>query len=106
MFREIQPRTQLHYPLYWHYDILQALTILSRAGKLDDARTREAKDLILTKKGPDGLWSPEGYYWAIAKETDETDKSNIEVVGWGRRTPNKMITLNALRVLKAAGRSD
>ncbi len=32
---------KLHYPLYWHYDILQALLILSRAGKLGDPRTRE-----------------------------------------------------------------
>lgn len=30
--------------------------------------------------------------------------SNIEVVDWGRNGPNEMITLNALRVLKAAGR--
>jgi len=104
MFREIHPWTQLHYPLYWHYDILQALIILSRAGKLDDPRTREAQDLILAKKGPDGLWSPEGYYWAIARKPTEVKRSNIEVVDWGRRAPNKMITLNALRVLKAAGR--
>src|SRR6266705_49110 len=89
MFRAIHPWTQLHYPLYWHYDILQALIVLSRAGKLDDPRTREAQDLILAKKGPDGLWSTEGYYWAIAKETDETEKSNIEVVNWGRRTPTR-----------------
>src|SRR5881628_2881314 len=106
MFREIHPWTQLHYPLYWHYDILQALIILSRAGKLDDPRTREAQDLILAKKGPDGLWSPEGYYWAIARKPTEVKRSNIEVVDWGRRAPNKMITLNALRVLKAAGRID
>src|SRR5712664_1778594 len=33
---------ELHYPLYWHCDILQELTILSRAGKLDDPRTKEA----------------------------------------------------------------
>src|SRR2546422_2513045 len=31
---------KLHYPLYWHCDILQELTILSRAGKLDDPRTK------------------------------------------------------------------
>ncbi len=104
MFREIHPWTQLHYPLYWHYDILQALIILSRAGKLDDPRTKEAQDLILAKKGPDGLWSPEGYYWAMASKPTRVKRSNIEVVDWGRRAPNKMITLNALRILKAAGR--
>jgi hypothetical protein len=28
----------------------------------------------------------------------------VEVVDWGRNGPNEMITLNALRVLKLAGR--
>jgi hypothetical protein len=30
--------------------------------------------------------------------------SNVEVVDWGRRGPSEMITLNALRILRAAGR--
>ena len=30
--------------------------------------------------------------------------SNIEIVDWGRNEPNEFITLNALRVLKAARR--
>jgi hypothetical protein len=30
--------------------------------------------------------------------------SNVEVVDWGRNGPNEMLTLNALRVLKSAGR--
>ena len=30
--------------------------------------------------------------------------SNVEIVDWGRSGPNEFITLNALRVLKAAGR--
>ncbi len=32
--------------------------------------------------------------------------SNIEVADWERKGPNKMIILNALRVLKAIGSSD
>ncbi len=99
MYRVIHPWTQLHYPLYWHYDILQALLILSRAGKLDDPRTREALDLVLAKRGPDGLWRPEGYYWAM-RRNPKSNMPNVEVVDWGRRGPNRMITLNALRVLK------
>jgi len=106
MFRAIHPWTQLHYPLYWHYDILQALIMLSRAGKLDDPRTREAQDLILEKRRPDGLWRPEGYYWAIPRKPTRLTRSNVEVVDWGRGGPNRMLTLNALRVLKAAKRID
>ncbi len=30
--------------------------------------------------------------------------SNVDIVDWGRGGPNEMITLNALRVLKAAKR--
>ncbi len=112
---------KLHYPLYWHYDILQALVILSRFARgglpnpphtdgfgnpsgasviLQDARVQEALDLVEAKRQPDGCWKAEGFYWVMpGKRT-----SNVEVVDWGRRGPNEMITLNALRVLKAAGR--
>ena len=91
---------KLHYPLYWHYDILQALLILSRLGKLQDARLQEALDIVESKRQPDGWWSVEGCYWVMrGKRT-----SNVEVVDWGRHGPNEMITLNALRVLKVAGR--
>jgi hypothetical protein len=91
---------KLHHPLYWHYDILQALVILSRLGPLDDVRMQEALDLIEAKRRSDGCWKAEGFYWVMrGKRT-----SNVEVVDWGRRGPNEMITLNALRVLKAARR--
>jgi hypothetical protein len=91
---------KLHYPLYWHYDILQALLVLSRAGKVRDPRAREALDIVEGKRQPDGLWHVEGCYWQLrGKRT-----SNVDVVNWGRSGANEMITLNALRVLRAAGR--
>jgi len=107
VYRFVHSFTQLHYPLYWHYDILQALTILSRAGKLDDPRTREALDIVEKKRSPDGLWHPDDYYWNMRRKPVAKTKmmvSNVEVVDWGRKGPNKMITLNALRVLNAAER--
>jgi hypothetical protein len=122
---------KLHYSLYWHYDILRALVILSRFARggltnpphldghlhslrprsgckcpsrasilLQDARLKEALDIVEAKRQPDGCWKAEGFYWVPwGKRT-----SNVEIVDWGRRGPNEMITLNALRVLKAAGR--
>ncbi len=93
---------KLHYPLYWHYDVLQALKILSLAGKIKDKRAEEALDIVQGKRGSDGLWRAEGFFWyPLGKK-----KSNMEVVDWGRKGPNDMITLNALRVLKAANRLD
>ncbi|HYY90863.1 MAG TPA: hypothetical protein VE955_02630 [Candidatus Dormibacteraeota bacterium] len=105
MRRGIQSISELHYPLYWHYDILQALVILDRAGKLGDQRTRDAIDLVESKRGEDGLWRPEGYYWSLKRKTEtKLAVSNLEIIDWGRKGPNEMITLNALRVLKKSGR--
>ena len=96
---------KLHYPLYWHCDILQELVILSRAGKLDDPRTKEALDLVEKKRASDGLWHPEDYYWNLKRKVSaKVQASNVEIVDWGRRGPNPFITLNALRVLKSSGR--
>ena len=103
--RSIHSFTELHYPLYWHYDILQALTILHRAGKLADPRAEEAIDLVESKRGEDGRWRPEGYYWRLKRKTRaKLAVSNVEIVNWGRVGPNEFVTLNALRVLKDAGR--
>ena len=60
----------------------------------------EALDIVEAKRHPNGTWHAEGFYWQpIGKRT-----SNVDVVNWGRRGPNEMVTLNALRVLKSAGR--
>ena len=92
--------TRLHYPVYWHYDILQSLRVLDRVGKLGDPRTRDALDLLESKRSPDGTWHVEGRYWHLGP----VRSANTEVVDWGRSGPNDMITLNALRVLISAGR--
>lgn len=87
------------YPPYWHYDFLQALLVLARMGKVDDPRSDEALNELERQRLPDGRWKPRGSWW-------NPPASNIapEVVDWGRSGPNEMITLNALRVLRAAGR--
>ncbi len=92
--------TRLHYPVYWHYDILQALHVLERAGRLGDPRTREALDLVESKRAPDGTWPVEGCFW----RRGPVAAANTEVVDWGRGGPNEMVTLNALRVLVGSGR--
>jgi hypothetical protein len=90
-----------HYPPYWHYDVLQALVVLGRLGKLDDPRADDALDLVAERRRPDGLWESGGYWWQRPGS-----KKLPEVVDWGRRGPNEMITLNGLRVLRWAGRLD
>ena len=51
--------TDLRYPPNWHYDILQALLILSRMGLAADERAVDALDLIERKRRPDGRWGGE-----------------------------------------------
>jgi hypothetical protein len=88
-----------HYPPYWHYDILQALLVLSRMGKAGDPRASHALDELERRRLRDGRWRASGHWWKPPGNT-----VNAEVVDWGRSGPNEMITLNALRVLQAAGR--
>jgi hypothetical protein len=90
------------YPPYWHYDILQALLVLSRMGKAADPRAADALDELARRRLPDGRWRAYGQWWKPAG-----GKVAPEVVDWGPSgEPNPMITLNALRVLGAAGRVD
>jgi hypothetical protein len=89
------------YPPYWHYDIAQALLILSRMEKMDDPRVREALDVLLSLRQDDGCWRCRGSWW---RPSQRDGASNVEVVDWAARGPSPMLTLNALRILRAAGR--
>jgi hypothetical protein len=91
----------LHYPPYWHYDVLQALLVLSRLGKAGDPRVGDALELLMRRRRADGRWQPGGSWWRPPGA--RPGSSPVEVVDWGRSGPNEMLTLNALRVLKAAG---
>jgi hypothetical protein len=99
--REVVRRSwvALHYPPYWHYDILQGLLVLSRLGLAGDERAGDALDLVERRRLGDGRWRPGGYWW----QPPGSSRAR-EVVDWGRSGPNHMITFNALRVLRAAGR--
>lgn len=92
----VRPR----YPPYWHYDIVQALHLLRRMDLVDDPRASDAIDIVVDQRRPDGTWAPSGYWWVKPGE----GRPSVEVVDWGRGRPNRMLTLNALRILKAAGR--
>jgi hypothetical protein len=92
--------TKLHYPAYWHYDILQALLMLSRMGLASDPRASDAIGILESRRRPDGTWAADGVWW----RGPDSGPRPTEVVDWGDSGPNEMITLNALRCLRAAGR--
>jgi hypothetical protein len=90
---------KLHYPAYYHYDFLAGLTLLARLGIADDPRAAEAVDLLLHRQRRDGRWQTAASWW----RPPGSSGSNVEVVDWGRRGPNQMVTLGALRILRSAG---
>jgi len=89
-----------HYPPYWHYDVPQALLILSRMDLSRDPRAAEALDVLIELRQADGFWHSGRPWWRAPGHSG----SNVEVVDWGRRGPSEMVTLNALRILRSAGR--
>jgi hypothetical protein len=93
----------LHYPGYWHYDILFGLKVLAEAGFLDDSRCNEALDVLERKQLPDGGFPAEGRYYRV----DDKKLAGHSRVDWGgtsKRQMNPYVTLDALKVLKQAGR--
>jgi hypothetical protein len=88
---------KLRYPEYWHYDYLHGLLMLSRAGALSDRRTGAAIELLRSQQQASGRWEMSGSYWR------GTEGLYGDAAGWTRDTAGQMLTLNALRVLKAAG---
>jgi len=98
-----QEFTSLHYPLYWHYDILHGLKVIAEAGFIKDKRCKQALDLLEAKQLPDGGWPAEKKYY---KYDGELAHGN-DYVNWGGTSKKKMnpwVTVDALYVLSRAGR--
>ncbi len=93
--------TSFHFPIYYYYDALQGLRVLSKLGYGDDERVSDAVHLILSKKSPNGKWLLEGD-WSRGPEAQKNKRKalvDIEQIG----KPSKWITLNAYRALKGTG---
>lgn len=94
---------KLHYPLYWHYDVLAGLKAMADVGAIGDKRCADALDLLEEKELPGGGWGVDARYFkpgkAIALSNDYVDWGGVSKV---RR--NEWVTADALSVLHAAGR--
>ncbi len=96
--------TSLHFPMYYYYDILHGLRVLTKLGYGDDERVRDAVHLILSKRTPEGKWLLEGD-WAREAEAKGNQRKalvNLEEL-W---KPSKWVTLNCYRALTATGDLD
>jgi hypothetical protein len=95
--------TFLHYPLYWHYDILAGLKAMAEMGLARDPRCGEAQDWLEAKQLLGGGWPAEMRYYRVSKKIQlGTDDFNWG--GTGRKVLNEWVTTDALYVLRVAGR--
>ena len=89
---------KLRYPEYWHYDYLHGLALLLRAGALPDPRAADALALQREQQQSDGRWMPAGpQYWKGATGLYG------DPARWTKETAGQLLTLNALRVVRATG---
>jgi hypothetical protein len=94
---------RLHYPCYWHYDILMGLKVMAEAGFIGDPRCSDALDRLERKQLAAGGWAADAKYY----RPTTAQGSGSDPVSWGpvgKTRMNEWITADALQVLKAAGR--
>jgi len=94
---------KLHYPCYWHYDILFALKVMAEAGRVRDSRCQDALTILESKRLSDGSFPSEGRYYRTGSKV-KTGRSLVDWGGAGSTRMNEFVTLDALIVLTAAGR--
>ncbi len=92
----------LHYPVYWHYDILAGLKAMAELELIRTSRCADALDLLEAKELASGGWSADDRYF----KTSSKPVLGGDYVNWGagRKNMNEWITADALSVLHAAGR--
>ncbi len=107
--------TRLHFPMFYFYDILHGLRVLTALGYGRDERTRDALDLLKSKRLPDGTWPMEASFlnlpkfnfvkdretgqWHEARGQGMTDVPEIYASLGPVGRSNPWVTLNALRIL-------
>ena len=95
---------KLHYPLYWHYDILGALKIFAEIDFTDDERCADALDLLEEKALPSGGWPSESRYYKKVSSQFELGNDYVDWGGASTRRLNEWVTADALYVLQRFGR--
>ena len=94
---------RLHYPLYWHYDVLGGLKGMAELALLKDPRCSSALDLLEDKELASGGWPAEKRYYKISRRIGP-GAEYIDWGGCGKTRKNEWVTADALRVLREAGR--
>jgi hypothetical protein len=114
--------TSLHFPMYFYYDALHGLRVLSKLGYGGDERMRDAAHLVLSKRRPDGRWVLESDWFSQPGESTRWlrkkpgQKPSVPSDPWGNSletaskydlepvgAPSKWVTLNCYRALTRTG---
>jgi hypothetical protein len=96
---------RLHFPCYWHYDILFGLQVMKEAGFIHDPRCDDGLELLQSKQLLGGGWAAEGAYWRFTTG-QVSGRSSVRWGPVGKSQPNEFVTARGLGVLHAAGRLD
>jgi hypothetical protein len=92
----------LHYPCYWHYDILFGLKVMVEAGFIKDQRCKKAIKLLILKKLADGTFPAENKFYHLVPLNEKIRKTGSSLVDWGGTSKingNEWVTSNANYVL-------
>ncbi len=99
------PWYRFHYPVFYYYDLLVGLDVLTALGYARDPRLGHALGVLKKKRRADGCWDLDAVHPDVEGGMAEWIRKNpkraptsfaLEEVG----RPSKMITLTALRVLR------
>ena len=96
------PVDRIHYPIRF-YDVLSALLVMTELGRVRDRRCREALDLLERKRLADGTFPVE---WTNVQQANRIETRGT-YADWGprhKKKSNLFVTVDALYVLKEAGR--
>ena len=99
------PWERLHFPTHYYYDYLVGLEMLTQLGYTGDPRLRPALDRLESRRNPDGTWNVDASHPDLPPgEPYQLEAPHYPFVLETAGRPSRWITLNALRVLRAAGR--
>lgn len=96
------PVDRIHYPIRF-YDVLSALLVMTEMGMVRDRRCHDALDLLEQKRLADGSFPVE---WTNVKQAERIETRGT-FADWGplhKKKGNPLVTVDALYVLREAGR--
>jgi hypothetical protein len=92
------PWFRFHYPVFYFYDVLVGLELMTALGYATDRRLRYALSVLGKRRRSDGRWNLDTIHPDVNHPSNDKPFA-LETAG----APSRMITLRALRVLDEAG---